>query len=410
MKKKKEACDREKKNTIAVVVNVDTINFQKKLREEKSNESRSNKGEKKTSEDKKGDLFAYFRFKEANEFHEFDCNKDIMEDRLMKKVVVFGSAIADMMVRSKSFRVLKSHQVEGGVALCEVYGGKLEAETADLFLGGGGTNVGLGLMRLGQTVKVVSAVGDDRLGVIIKGEMERYGLETDGLVEKEGKSGASVILVAGDGGRSIITHRGASQRIETREVDWQMVEKADWVQSSSLGGKMDLLEDLVIFASKKKIRVGLNPGKKELKAKGKMKALLPRVDFLSLNHMEAVEFWGGKLGDDKEMAKKFIEVGVKRVAITDGKKGAGLGDKDGWVKMAAFKTKSVDDTGAGDAFAAGIVAGILSEKKKEELLKMGLANGGSVVSFLGTKEGLLEEKEMKKWLEKEVKLVEEEWV
>jgi len=333
-----------------------------------------------------------------------------MEDRLMKKVVVFGSAIADMVVRSESFRVLKSHQVEGGIALCEVYGGKLEAETADLFLGGGGTNVGLGLMRLGQTVKVVSAVGKDRLGVIIKGEMERYGLDTDGLVEKDGKSGASVILVAGDGGRSIITHRGASQRIDTREVNWQIVEKADWVQASSLGGKMDLLEDLVIFASKKKIKVGLNPGKKELKEKGKMKPLLSKIEFLSLNHMEATEFWGGKLGDDKEMARKFIEAGVKRVAITDGKKGAGLGDKDGWMKMSAFKVKSVDDTGAGDAFAAGIVAGVLLGKEREELLKMGLANGGSVVGFLGTKEGLLKKEEMVKWLKRKVKLVEEEWV
>ena len=333
-----------------------------------------------------------------------------MEDRVMKKVVVFGSAIADVVVSSSNFKVVKSHQVEGGMALCEVYGGKIEAESVDLLVGGGGTNVGVGLLRLGQTVRVVSAVGKDRLGRIIKEEMERDGLESKWVEEREEKTGASVILVAGDGGRSIITHRGASKEIESKDVDWEMVVRSDWIQASSLGGKMDLLEDLVIFGDKNKIGIGLNPGKKELASKERMKNLLSKVSFLSLNHMEAVEFWGGKYGEDKEMAKKFIGAGVKMVAITDGKKGAGLGTKDGWIKADSFKTKSVDDTGAGDAFATGAVTGILLEKKPEEILKMGLANGGSVICFLGTKEGLLDKKGMKKWLEKRVKLVEEERV
>jgi len=328
----------------------------------------------------------------------------------MKKVVVFGSAIADMVVSSSAFKVVKSHQVEGGIALCEVYGGKIEAESVDLLVGGGGTNVGVGLLRLGQGVRVVAAVGKDRLGGVIKEEMERDGLEFKWVKEREKKTGVSVILVSGDGGRSIVTYRGASKEIESKDVDWEMVSRADWIQASSLGGKMDLLEDLVIFGNKNKIGVGLNPGKKELVSKERMRNLLPKVSFLSLNHMEAVEFWGGKYGEDKEMAKKFMETGVKMVAITDGKKGAGLGTKDGWIKADSFKTKSVDDTGAGDAFAAGTVAGILLEKKPEEILKMGLANGGSVVCFLGTKEGLLDKKNMGKWLEKKVKLVEEEWV
>lgn len=75
--------------------------------------------------------------------------------------------------------------------------------------------------------------------------------------------------------------------------------------------------------------------------------------------------------------------------------------------MEAFPNKSVDDTGAGDAFVAGVVAGLLQEKKMEEVLKMGLANGGSVVTKLGAKDGLLFPDEMEKWLKKKVKMVEE---
>ena len=72
----------------------------------------------------------------------------------MKKVVVFGSAIADMVVSSSNFKVIKSYQVEGGVALCEVYGGKLEAEAVDLLVGGGGTNVGLGFRVWGRRLEL----------------------------------------------------------------------------------------------------------------------------------------------------------------------------------------------------------------------------------------------------------------
>jgi len=69
--------------------------------------------------------------------------------------------------------------------------------------------------------------------------------------------------------------------------------------------------------------------------------------------------------------------------------------------------KSVDDTGAGDAFVAGMVAGLVSGKDVEVALRMGLANGASEVALLGAKSGLLRRREMTKWLRRRVKMVEE---
>ena len=63
----------------------------------------------------------------------------------MKKVVCAGSATIDVLVRSKDFRVMKSHQVTGGVALCEVYGGKTEATEIVLQTGGLGDECGGGI-------------------------------------------------------------------------------------------------------------------------------------------------------------------------------------------------------------------------------------------------------------------------
>lgn len=167
------------------------------------------------------------------------------------------------------------------------------------------------------------------------------------------------------------------------------------------------MEDLVAFALDNGIKIGLNPGKKELSQKERLIKLLPKLDLFNVNRMEAAELWGEKYEDEEGMVNKFVKAGVKLLLITDGKRGAGLYEKGRWIKMSAYPNKSVDDTGAGDAFVSGVVAGLLSGKKTEEALKMGLANGGSVVSKLGAKEGLLYKNEMEKWLRKSLKMVEE---
>ncbi|HSV95258.1 MAG TPA: carbohydrate kinase family protein [Spirochaetia bacterium] len=325
----------------------------------------------------------------------------------MKKVIVIGAAVVDVLLKSKSLRVMKSHQIEGGVALCEVLGGKTEAEDGVLISGGGGTNVAVGLHRLGEAVKMVSRVGDDDLSEVLIRQLAKEDVDMSFMQRTKGKTGISAVLVALDGSRSIVTYRGESGEIERNEINWEEIKKADWIQISSLGGEMDLLEDLVAFALDNGIKIGINPGKKELTNKERLEALLPKFDLLILNRMEAAEFWNGGFEEEEKLVERFIKAGSRLVMITDGKNGAGVTEKGRWIKMEAYPNKSVDDTGAGDAFVSGVVAGLLSGKSNIEALKMGLANGGSVVSKLGAKEGLLYKKDMEKWLKRRLKMVEE---
>lgn len=324
----------------------------------------------------------------------------------MQKVVVIGSAVVDVLLKSKGLRVMKSHQIEGGVAMCEVMGGKIEAEDGILASGGGGSNVAVGLHRLGEAVKMISRVGGDELGNILVNQLVKEDIDLSLLQRAEGKTGISAVLVAVDGGRSIVTYRGESGEIEGGEIDWEEVKKADWIQVSSLGGEMTLLEDLVSFAVDNGIKIGVNPGKRELAQKERMQKLLPKLDLFNVNRMEATEFWGKRFEEEEDLVKKFAEAGTRLLMMTDGKRGAGVFEKGRWVKMEAFANKSIDDTGAGDAFVTGAVAGLLWGKTAVESLKMGLANGGAVVLKLGAKEGLLYKNEMEKWMKKKLKMVE----
>lgn len=327
--------------------------------------------------------------------------------KYMKKVVVVGAAVLDVLLKSKSLRVLKSHEVEGGVAMCEVLGGKIEAESGVLISGGGGTNVAVGLHRLGEAVKMISRVGDDDLGEILVKQLEKESVDLSFLQRAKGRTGLSAVLVAEGGNRSIVTYRGESGEIERGEIDWKEVKKADWIQISSLGGEMTLLEDLVGFALDSGIKIGVNPGKKELEQKERLLALLPKLDLFIVNRMEASEFWGGGFEEEEILVGKFMNAGVRLLMITDGTRGAGVSEKGRWIKMDAYPNKSIDDTGAGDAFVSGVVAGLLQGRMAVDCLKMGLANGGSVVQKLGAKEGLLYGNEMEKWMSRKLKTVEQ---
>ena len=180
----------------------------------------------------------------------------------MKKVVCVGSATIDILVRSNDFRVMKSHQVTGGVALCEVYGGKTEADEIVMDSGGSATNVAVGLSRLGFVPAVITRVGSDWMKEIIINNLKLEGVDISQIQEDDKTATAlSVVLVAADGGRSIITSRGAAAKIDSKKIDWEKVGSADWLEIGPLGGNLSLVEDLVAFPGSKKIRVAGTRGR-----------------------------------------------------------------------------------------------------------------------------------------------------
>ena len=65
-----------------------------------------------------------------------------------------------------------------------------------------------------------------------------------------------------------------------------------------------------------------------------------------------------------------------------------------------FNVKVVDTSGAGDAFGCGFVGALAKGHDAKTALKWGIANSNSVVQYLGTKNVLLTEREVKKFLGK----------
>jgi len=105
----------------------------------------------------------------------------------------------------------------------------------------------------------------------------------------------------------------------------------------------------VSFAAKNGIRCIVNPAP----AQAIDLSALAGLDYFVPNESEAETITGlpvRNVDDARECAEKLLSGGVKRVIVTLGANGALLAGREGMEHIPAFSVKSIDSTGAGDAF------------------------------------------------------------
>ncbi len=305
-------------------------------------------------------------------------------------VVTVGAAVLDIFMRSDKFQVVQSSDLPGGIAMCQVYGGKMEVEEVTITSGGGATNTAVSFAKKELKTAVVAEMGNDPQALLIHKDLEEAGVETRYLVQEAGETTAvSVILIAHDGGRSIMVHRGAAAMLSGTDLPLADLE-TKWLYVSSLGGNMELLAQLLAWAKQKKVRVALNPGMKEIEQRDKLIKLLSNVEMLFVNREEGKVLWGIDFGDEAMWNSLQPLPGAYVTVITDGPRGGKVSINGKVSFYQGEKVKNVvDATGAGDAFASGYVAAVAYGKSYEEAITWGMRNAVAVLGYVGAKRGLL---------------------
>jgi len=318
-------------------------------------------------------------------------------------VVAFGSAVLDVFLKSPDFRLMKTKGAFTTQSLVIPYG--IKSEVSDLVItpGGGGTNTAVGFARLGLKSAVVARCGWDFTGKIIRQEIKKEKVTDEFLVQVEGeKTDYSTILIGSDGNRTILVYRGGT-RLESSLIDFKKL-NSFWFYIASLEGNLDLLQRLIDFAQKNHIKVVLNPGQDEIEQKEELLKLAKKVDVFNVNQEEAGRLTGLSLREKEAFQKLAQTLPRTMVMVTEGEKGVKVNvPQKGQIIMAGFKVKMVDQTGAGDGFGSGFIGGLAKGLEIEKALKLGVANGASVVTKIGAKEGLIRFQEVDYWLDKPLK-------
>lgn len=296
-------------------------------------------------------------------------------------IVSIGAATVDIFVKSEEFDVARD-------VLTLPYSAKTEISQSLITSGGGATNSSVSFSRLDLKSACLSLLGTDPLSQYIVRDLNSNHVDTSLLVENSTDvTDFSVILVAPDGGRTILTNRG-NTRLESDQIDWKKLELFSWFYITSLEGNLDLLEQLVGFAQEHAIRISLNPGNRELAESSRLIPLLKYVDFLLLNRTESEKLTSLSF-DDHSFWPKLTSYGSKIVSVTNGRDGAYVYSGTENFYSPIINTTPVDETGAGDSFGSAFVSGIIHNLSPSHCLEWGVKNSASVVSQLSAKAGLL---------------------
>lgn len=296
-------------------------------------------------------------------------------------VISIGSATIDIFVKSKDF--IYDKKILGLKA-----SSKNEISQSLICSGGGATNSSVAFSVLGLKSACISLVGVTYLNSYIFEDLQRYQVFDKFIItDKSNATDFSIILVAPDGTRSILTYRGKSS-LQEKHFKWSQLKKCKWFYISSLEGNLDLLEKIIGFAKENNIKIALNPGKRELLQPKKLIPLVKLVDFLSLNQEETE-----MLVDTSRLDDNFFNpihgLKIPYVTITNGRQGAYVLSQQKQYYSPAAQSKPIDETGAGDSFGAAFVASLIYQKSPQEALYWAITNSASVVSHLGAKAGLL---------------------
>lgn len=302
----------------------------------------------------------------------------------MYDVITIGSAIVDIFIQSDEFSI---ERTPVGVTLSGGENDKLVVSDFTLRTGGGGGNTAVGFARLGYLTAVITEVGQDVWAQIIENEFHQEFVATKLLVrEKKEKTGGSVILLGKDGSKTVLVHRGASSMLDPKDIPADELHRTKWIHVSNVSRRLDTLETIFSISLKKpKRKISWNPGWSELEAivSGEMPvAFLDACEVFIVNKEE----WS-LIAKNHEIESKIMK-SIPVVVITDGKNG-GIVYQNGESRTYSAKAvKSIDNTGAGDAFGVGFVGQYIQSRSIESSISWGLKNAENVVQFLGAKPGL----------------------
>jgi ribokinase len=255
----------------------------------------------------------------------------------------------------------------------------------DLGFGGKGANQAVAAKLCGAEVFMVARVGSDLFGPATIRNFEKLGIDATQVRQVEGvSSGVAPIFVDPAGQNRILVVKGANDHLKPADVDAAapVLKGADCIVLQ-FEIPLETVYYTIQFARKNGIRCILNP------APGQpidVKAVAD-LDYFVPNESEAEAISGMPVRDleeAKKCAAQLLAMGIRRVIITLGANGSLLAGHDGMEHLPAFPVKSIDSTGAGDAFIGSFAVFLGEGLSEREAVRRANLYAGLSTTGVGT--------------------------
>lgn len=277
---------------------------------------------------------------------------------------------------------------------------------------GSESNVAIGVVRMGLQAEWFSRVGEDEFGRYLLQTFRGEGVEV-GRVITDGDAPTGIYFVQRDfplpGQSAIYYYRAgsAASRLSPEDLPAGLVEEADALHLTGITLALSPGARRVAFAAAQRARAAgrlvsfdtnlrLKLWSAE-EARPHLQEMIGLADVLFVGERDHQALWGGEQPGE-EAVRALQERGPRWVILKRGERGA-LALLDGELhEQPAFRVRVVDKTGAGDAFAAAVLAGRLRGRPPQETLEVAAAAAAAVCTVMGDYEGIPSWEQALGWL------------
>jgi ribokinase len=232
--------------------------------------------------------------------------------------------------------------------------------------GGSAANTIVALSRMGFKTGYVGRAGADAEGTFILSEMEGVDLAQ---VRREGASGVCLVVLDSRRDRALVVQPNANDDLAFADLAIPYLSDSRYLHLSAFVGDTPFdAQKRLMAVLPPQAKVSLDPG--ELYARRGRAAILPLIERSSILFATAHEicFLMGA-ADYKAGCREITSLGPEMVVCKRGEEGAYLFSCEGEAEFhPQGKAEVIDNTGAGDVFNAGFLAGLLLKKPLTECL------------------------------------------
>jgi 2-dehydro-3-deoxygluconokinase len=275
------------------------------------------------------------------------------------------------------------------------------AHSFSLKFGGAESNVAIGLSRLGHRSRWLSRLGEDEFGDAMLSFIRGEGVDVS-YVTRDPNAPTGVFFKEfrrlKDTRVYYYRKDSAASRMDAGWLSEESISDAEYLHLTGITPGLspscrEMFEKAIRIAKGNGTKIVFDPNlrlkiwRDEAEARQFLKKYASESDIVLPGISEA-EFLFGTFSPE-EYVEKFHDLGIETVIMKLGKEGSLISSSGLMKKIPGFTVERViDPVGAGDAFAAGVLSGLLDGKTLEEAALQGNAMGAMVTMVNGDAEGL----------------------
>jgi ribokinase len=322
-------------------------------------------------------------------FYLYFVKRLLPSGREMKFITGFGALNLDLIFEVDDFKTISTRKVRLRPGK-EIFGSDEDFEAFFEALhrfgslrsksgGGSAANTIVALGRMGFPARLIGKVGEDQEGDFILKDLGPVG--TDWIRRGE-KSGICFVVLDRNQDRFLFVRGNANDRLTIDEIDLGQANQIAWVHLTSFVGEAPFeAQKRLIAHLDPSVKVSMDPGE-IYAAKGldRIRPLVQRSCVLFLTERE-LNMLAGQ--DIPKGSRKLMAMGPEIVVCKRGRQGSIVVSREKQFEIPAPRVEVRDNTGAGDVYNAGFLAGLLLGRSLEESARFATRIAGKSLTGYG---------------------------